>query len=116
MQYSLQQQGAGATTTPRVHLRWGWAAAGSSWFSHCIPITFVTLLYGVGRRNLLQARNFVVNTQLRDISTRLPYSRKLTSLDVVSVTLSFLATRLRAMLRGFFGGAGKLASWLAGGS
>jgi hypothetical protein len=35
---------------------------------------------------------------------------------VVSVTLSFLATRLRATLRGFLGGAGKLASKLVGGS
>jgi hypothetical protein len=48
------------------------------------------------------------------MSTRLPYSRKLTSWDVVSVTLSFLATRLRATLRGFFGDAGKLASRLVG--
>jgi hypothetical protein len=44
------------------------------------------------------------------------YSRKLTSWDVVSVTLSFLAMRLRATLRGFLGGAGKLASKLVGGS
>jgi hypothetical protein len=58
--------------------------------------------------------NFVVHTQHRDISTQLPYSRKFTSWDVVSVTLSFLATRLRATLRGFFGGAGKLASRLVG--
>jgi hypothetical protein len=56
--------------------------------------------------------NFVVNTQHRDISTRLPYSRKLTYWDVVSVTLSFLATRLRVTLRDLFGGAGKLASRL----
>jgi hypothetical protein len=56
------------------------------------------------------------HTQHRETSTRLPYSRKLTSWDVVSVTLSFLATRLRAMLRGFLGGAGTLASKLVGGS
>jgi hypothetical protein len=60
--------------------------------------------------------NFVVNTQHRDLSTRLPYSRKLTSWDAVSVTFNFLATRLRAMLRGLLGGAGKLASRLVGGS
>jgi hypothetical protein len=60
--------------------------------------------------------NFVVNTQRRDISTRLPYSRRLTSWDVVSETFNFLATRLRATLRGFLGGAGRLASRLAGGS
>jgi hypothetical protein len=41
---------------------------------------------------------------------------ELTSWDVVSVTLSFLATRLRATLRGFLGGAGKLASKPVGGS
>jgi hypothetical protein len=35
-----------------------------------------------------------------------------TSWDVVSVTLSFLATRLHATLRCVFGGAGKLASKL----
>jgi hypothetical protein len=35
---------------------------------------------------------------------------------VVSVTFSFLATRLRATLRGFLGGTGKLASNLVGGS
>jgi hypothetical protein len=35
---------------------------------------------------------------------------------VVSVTFSFLATRLRAMLRSFLGGAGKLASKPVGGS
>jgi hypothetical protein len=53
-----QQQGADATTTPRVHLWWG---PGSGWLqrlSHCVPIAFVTLLYGVGRRHLLQAREF----------------------------------------------------------
>jgi hypothetical protein len=41
---------------------------------------------------------------------------ELTSWVVVSVTLSFLATRLQAMLRGFLGGAGKLASKPVGGS
>jgi hypothetical protein len=60
--------------------------------------------------------NFVVNTQHRDISTRLPYSRWLTSWDVVSVTFNFLATRLRATLCSLLGGAGRLASRLVGGS
>jgi hypothetical protein len=60
--------------------------------------------------------NFVINTLHRDISTRLHYSRWLTSWDVVSVTFNFLSTRLRATLRGFLGGAGKLVSRLAGGS
>jgi hypothetical protein len=41
---------------------------------------------------------------------------ELTSWDVVSVTFNFLATRLRATLRGFLGGAGRLASRLDGGS
>jgi hypothetical protein len=58
----------------------GWAAAGSSWLSHRIPIAFVPLFYGLGRRNLLRAMEFHrQHTQHRDISTRLPYSRKLTS-------------------------------------
>jgi hypothetical protein len=35
---------------------------------------------------------------------------------MVSVTFSFLAMRLRATLRGFLGGAGRLASKLVGGS
>jgi hypothetical protein len=90
----------------------GWAPAGSGWFSHCVPITFVTPLYGVGGKQ----GNFVVNIQNRDISTRLPYSKRLTSWDVVSVTFNFLATRLRATLHGLLGGAGKLASRLVGGS
>jgi hypothetical protein len=95
----------------------GWAAAGSSRLSHRILVTFVPLLYRVERRNLLQVmESRRQHTQHRDTSTRLPYSRKLTSWDVVSMTLSFLATRLRAMLRGFLGGAGKLASKLVGGS
>jgi hypothetical protein len=58
--------------------------------------------------------NFVVSMQHRDISTRLPYSRWLNYWDVVFVTLNFLATCLRATLRGFLGGAGKLASRLVG--
>jgi hypothetical protein len=41
---------------------------------------------------------------------------ELTSWDVVSVTFNFLATRLRATLRGLIGGAGRLASRLVGGS
>jgi hypothetical protein len=39
---------------------------------------------------------------------------ELTSWAVVSVTFNFLATRLCATLRGFFGGAGRLASKLVG--
>jgi hypothetical protein len=58
--------------------------------------------------------NFIETTQARDISTRLPYSRWLTTRDVVSVTFNLLATRFRATLRGFLGGASKLASRLAG--
>jgi hypothetical protein len=90
----------------------GWATTTPSWLPHCVLIAFVTLLNGVGRRQ----GNLVVNTQHRDISTRLPYSRRLTSWDVVSVTFNFLATHLRATLRGLLGGAGRLASRLVGGS
>jgi hypothetical protein len=67
---------------------------------------------GISRKQ----ENFVVNIQHRDISTRLPYSIRLTSCDVVSVTFNFLVTRLRATLRGLLGGAGRLASRLVGGS
>jgi hypothetical protein len=41
---------------------------------------------------------------------------ELTSWDVVSVTFNFLATRLRATLHGFLGGAGRLAFRLVDGS
>jgi hypothetical protein len=58
----------------------GWAAATSSRLSHRIPVAFVPPLYRVGRRNLLQAMEFHrQHTQHRKTSTRLPYSRKLTS-------------------------------------
>jgi hypothetical protein len=36
----------------------GWAVVASSRLPHRIPIAFVTLLYGVGRRHLLQATEF----------------------------------------------------------
>jgi hypothetical protein len=36
----------------------GWATATSSRLSHRIPVAFAPLLYGVGRRNLLQAMEF----------------------------------------------------------
>jgi hypothetical protein len=42
--------------------------------------------------------------------------KELTSWDVGSLTFSFLVTRFRATLRGFLGGAGRLASKLVGGS
>jgi hypothetical protein len=54
----------------------GWVATGSSRLSHRIPVTFVPLVYGVGRRNLLQATEFRrQHTQHRETSTRLPYSK-----------------------------------------
>jgi hypothetical protein len=40
---------------------------------------------------------------------------ELTSWDVISITFNFLVTRLRAILRGLLGGAGRLASRLVGG-
>jgi hypothetical protein len=56
----------------------GWAAAGFSRLSHHIPVAFVPLVYGVGRRNLLQAMELRrQHTQHQDTSTRLPYSRSL---------------------------------------
>jgi hypothetical protein len=58
----------------------GWAAAAPSRLSHHILVAFIPLLYGVERRNLLQAMEFHRHhTQHRETSNRLPYSRKLTS-------------------------------------
>jgi hypothetical protein len=59
---------------------------------------------------------FFINKWTRDTSTRLHYSRWLTSGDVVSVTFNYFDTRLRDALRGFRGGAARLASRLVGGS
>jgi hypothetical protein len=42
--------------------------------------------------------------------------KELTSWEVVSVTLSFLATHFRATLRGLLDGVGRLASKLVSGS
>jgi hypothetical protein len=36
----------------------GWAAASSSRLPHRLPVAFVPLVYGVGRRNFLQATEF----------------------------------------------------------
>jgi hypothetical protein len=94
----------------------GWATTAPSCLPHCVPVAFVALLNGVGRCISCKQGNFIVTTQTRDISTRLPYSRWLTSRDVVFVSFNFLATHFRATLRGFLGGAGRLASRLAGGS
>jgi hypothetical protein len=57
-----------------------------------------------------------IQLSARNISKQeLDYSfEELTSWEVVAVTFSFLATRFRATLRGLLGGAGRLASRLAG--
>jgi hypothetical protein len=57
-----------------------------------------------------------IQLSTRNISKQeLDYSfEELTSWEVVAVTFSFLATRFRATLRGLLGGAGRLASRLAG--
>jgi hypothetical protein len=46
----------------------GWAAASSSWLPHRLPVAFVPLVYGVGRRNLLQALEILLSayTTLQD--------------------------------------------------
>jgi hypothetical protein len=64
--------------------------------------------------NSCKQGNFIVNMRTRDISTRLHYSRRLTSWDVVSVTFNLLVTRFQTTLRGLLGGAGRLASRLVG--
>jgi hypothetical protein len=95
----------------------GWAAASFSRLPHRFPVAFVPLIYGVGRWNLLQALGiqWSTYTTLQDkyLTTLL---EEFTSWHVVSVTFNFLATRLRATLRGLLGGAGRLASKLVGGS
>jgi hypothetical protein len=56
----------------------GWAAASLNRLPHNFLVAFVPLIYGVGRRNLLQATEFCrQHTQHRETSTRLPYSRSL---------------------------------------
>jgi hypothetical protein len=56
----------------------GWAEAPLSRLPHSLPVAFVPLVYGVGRRNLLQAIEFCCqHTQHRETSTRLVYSRSL---------------------------------------
>jgi hypothetical protein len=46
----------------------GRAAASFSWLPHCLPVTFIPLVYGVGRRNLPQATEFLSSayTTLKD--------------------------------------------------
>jgi hypothetical protein len=36
----------------------GWATTTPSWLPHRIPVAFISLLYGIGRRNLLQVIEF----------------------------------------------------------
>jgi hypothetical protein len=84
---------------------------------HRLSVAFVPLIYGVGRRNLLQALGiqWSAYTTLQDkyLTTLL---EEFTPWDVVSVTFNFLVTRLRATLRGLLSGACRLASKLVGGS
>jgi hypothetical protein len=93
----------------------GWATTPSR-FPHRAPLAFVALLNGLRRRYILQARKFFVSKRTRATSTLLHYTRWLTSGDVVSVTFNFFDTSLRDALRGFRGGAARLASRLVGGS
>jgi hypothetical protein len=94
----------------------GWAMTPSG-FPHRVPLAFVALISGLRGRHLLQKQGkFIISKRTRVTNTRLHYSRWLTSRDVVSVTFNFFATRLRDALRGFRGGAARLASRLVGGS
>jgi hypothetical protein len=61
-------------------------------------------------------QNSIVSIQILQDKYSTTLLEGLTSWDVVSVTFNFLATRLRATLRGLLDGAGKLASRLVGGS
>jgi hypothetical protein len=60
--------------------------------------------------------NSIVNIQYSKTKYSTTLLEELTSWDVVLVTFNFLATRLRATLRGLLGGARRLASGLVGGS
>jgi hypothetical protein len=74
-----------------------WVAASFSWLSHRLLVASVPLVYGVERRNLLQAFGIQLSayrTWKDNYSTTL--LEDITSWDVVSVTLNFLATRLCA--------------------
>jgi hypothetical protein len=109
--------GASASVAPRVLLRWG---LGCGWLQPALP-PYPSCLHPLGlrgRKAESPASNRISSsaytTSGHKYSTTL--LKEVTSWDVVSVTLSFLATRLRAMLRGFLSGAGKLASRLVGGS
>jgi hypothetical protein len=112
----LSNRGLGQQLRQELLHGGGWATTTPSWLSHYAQSPSSPCSTGSEGGIPCKQGNFVVNTQHRDISTRLPYSRRLTSWDVVSVTFNFLATRLRATLCGFLGGAGRLASRLVGGS
>jgi hypothetical protein len=94
----------------------GWAMTTPSWLHHCVPIAFVTLLNGVGRQHLLQARKLrnQHTTSRHQYSTTLFKTAYLLGHGLRDLKL--LATRLRDTLCGFLGGAGRLASRLADGS
>jgi hypothetical protein len=116
-QFSPQQLGAGASVAPRVLPRWG---LGCGWLQPALPPypSHLRPLGLRGRKVGSPASNGILLSAYT--TSRNKYSttilKELTSWDVVSVTLSFLAMRLRATLCGFLGGAGKLASKLVGGS
>jgi hypothetical protein len=61
-------------------------------------------------------QSLIVNIQVLENKYSTTLLGELTSWDVISVTFNFLATRLRATLRGFLNDAGRLAYRLVGGS
>jgi hypothetical protein len=61
-------------------------------------------------------QSLIVSIQVLQNKYSTTLLEELTSWDVISVTFNFLASRLRATLRGLLGGAGRLASRLVGGS
>jgi hypothetical protein len=63
-----------------------------------------------------RSQSLIVNIQVLENKYSTTLLGELTSWDVISVTFNFLATRLRATLRGFLNDAGRLAYRLVGGS
>jgi hypothetical protein len=82
--------------------------------SHCVPGFFFPLVHGVGGG--ISCDNSGLNCQHATLHGKYSTTllEELTSWTVDAITFSFLAARFRATLRGLLGGAGILASKLAG--
>jgi hypothetical protein len=113
----LSSRGLALQLRQKLFYGGGWATTTPIWFPHCVPIAFDALPNGVGRRHLLQARELghQHTTSRHQYSTtlfKMAYllGRGLRDLQLLGHALA----ALRATLRGFLDGAGKLASRLVG--